>query len=162
MASLRSVLRRRPADEQAEAAPPPAIPRPPRRALPPPGELRRERRALLRAREERVRDLGGLVLEMYRQDAFREHLLYEQCAEVAAIEDRLIELETLLSVRRPPAARCECGAPLFWGSRFCASCGRPSTVGAAATATVACGVCGHALAADARYCPSCGAAAPDA
>ena len=125
MASLRSVLRRRPADEQAEAAPPPAIPRPPRRALPPPGELRRERRALRRGREERVRDLGGLVLEMYRQDAFREHLLYEQCAEVAAIEERLLELELLLEARRPPAARCGgCGAPVLWGSRYCPQCGR--------------------------------------
>ena len=23
-----------------------------------------------------------------------------------------------------PAARCECGAPIFWGSKFCAQCGR--------------------------------------
>jgi hypothetical protein len=121
--SLRSVLRRRPAEEAEQ--PPPSLPRPPRRALPPPGELRRERRTLLRAREERVRDLGGLVLEMYRQDAFREHLLYEQCAEVAALEERLLELELLLEARRPPAARCGgCGAPVLWGSRYCPQCGR--------------------------------------
>ena len=25
----------------------------------------------------------------------------------------------------PKTARCECGAPLLWGSRFCATCGRP-------------------------------------
>ncbi len=116
---------------------------------------------MLKLREERLRDLGGLAMEMFRRDSFREHVLHEQCAEVAAVEDRLIELETLLSVRRPPAARCECGAPLFRGSRFCANCGRPSAAGAEAVAA-SCGVCGHALAADARYCPSCGAAAPEA
>ena len=156
----RPSLFRRAREDAAPAAAPPSTA--PRRHAPPVAELRRERRALLRLREERLRDVGGLAMEMFRRDSFREHVLHEQCAEVAAIEDRLIELETLLSVRRPPAARCECGAPLFWGSRFCASCGRPSTVGTASAATGACGVCGHALAADARYCPSCGAAAPDA
>lgn len=103
-------------------------PRVRRRAAPPVRELRRERRALERLREERVRDLGGLLLEMYRRDSFREHLLYEQCAEVAAIEERLAEVDLLLQARRPPAARCECGAPLLWGSRFCSSCGRPVAV----------------------------------
>jgi hypothetical protein len=121
-----------------------------RRAAPPPGELRRERRALLRAREERIRDLGGLVLEMFRQDSFREHLLYEQCAEVAALEERLLEIEAFLQVRRPPSARCACGAPLFWGARFCGTCGRPAGGGG-----VACAACGHALPADAHYCPAC-------
>jgi hypothetical protein len=98
-----------------------------RRAAPLASELRRERRTLVRAREDRIRDLGGVVLEMYRQDAFRESLLYDLCAEVAAIEDRLRELDMLLDARRPPAARCECGAPIFWGSHYCASCGRRLT-----------------------------------
>ena|SRR5215210_5322590 len=109
-------------------------PRAMRRAAPAVRELRRERRALERLREERVRDLGGLVLEMYRQDSFREHLLYEQCSEVASIDERLSEVELLLGARRPPSARCECGAPLFWGSRFCSHCGRPVAVEAQGTA----------------------------
>jgi hypothetical protein len=109
-------------DEQQPAAP--AMPRVRRRAAPPAAELRRERRSLVQVREERVRDLGGVVLEMYRQDAFREGLLIELCAEIAAIEERLRELDFLLDARRPPVARCECGAPLFYGARFCPSCGR--------------------------------------
>ena len=117
--SLLRALRR----SQQDAAGQPG-PRPARRAAPPPGELRRERRALLRAREERVHDLGGVVLEMYRRDSFRESLLSELCAEVVAIEQRLRELDLLLEARRPPVARCECGAPLFWGARFCPGCGR--------------------------------------
>ena len=130
-------------------------PRPARRAAPPPGELRRERRLLLRAREERLRDLGGVVLEMYRRDDFRDSLLAELSAEVAAMEDRLHELDLMLDARRPPVARCDCGAPLHARSRFCPSCGRP--VGEAAFD--ACSACGHALAADARFCPACGTAA---
>jgi uncharacterized protein YjiS (DUF1127 family) len=147
--ALPSLFRRTRPDE---ASPPPTAPSLPRRAAPPPGELRRDRRALLRLREERIRDLGGLVLEMFRQDSFREHVLYEQCAEVAGIEERLHEIEALLQVRRPPAARCACGAPLFWGARFCGSCGRP-----AGLAEAPCHSCGHALAADAQFCPACGA-----
>jgi hypothetical protein len=119
--------------------------------------LRRERRTLLRLRESRIRDLGGLVLEMYRQDAFREGLLVEHCAEIAGIEERLHELDRLLmaataSRAAPPAARCACGAPLLYGSHFCANCGRA----VAQSPVVACRSCGAALAADARYCTVCG------
>lgn len=106
----------------------------------------------MRLREERIRDLGGLVLEMYRQDSFRETLLYEQCAEIAAMEERLRELDVLLEGRRAPAARCTCGAPLLFGSRFCANCGRAVRD----HGPRACAACGHTLAADARFCPSCG------
>jgi uncharacterized protein YjiS (DUF1127 family) len=116
-----------------EAPPPRAV----RRALPPASQLRRERRALLRAREERLRDLGGLMLEMYRRDQFRQDLLVDRCTELVTLDERLNELDTLLAAavsrgRTRPAARCECGAPVFWGSRFCTQCGRP--VGAAAPA----------------------------
>ena len=101
-----------------------------RRPLPPASQIRRERRALLKAREERLRDLGGLLVEMFRRDYFREDLVAEQAADVIALEDRLFELDALLEAvsairRTPPAARCECGAPIIWGSRFCAHCGRP-------------------------------------
>jgi hypothetical protein len=105
-------------------------PRPRRRPAPPASELRRERRALLRLREQKLRDLGGLSLEMYRRDQFREDLLLERCAELIGLEARIHELDVLLgSTRRAPGvpqtARCECGAPLLWGTRFCATCGRP-------------------------------------
>jgi hypothetical protein len=120
-------IRRAPQPEEATAAPPAA--RAVRRALPPAGQLRRERRVLLQSRERRLRDLGGLMVEMYRRDQFRQDLLVDRCVELAKIDERLGELETLLSVsasrgRVREAARCECGAPLFWGSKFCAQCGR--------------------------------------
>ncbi len=125
--------------------------RAPRSSLPPPGELRRDRRLLLRLREERLRDLGGLVLEMFRRDSFREGLLYEQCAELVSMEARLAELETSLGGGRTRLTRCACGASLPVGSRFCPDCGRQ----AGERPVVACSACGHALAADASYCPVC-------
>jgi hypothetical protein len=141
--------------DAADDAPPP----PPRRAIPPVGQLRRERRALLREREERVRDLGGVVLEMIRRDDFRQDLVYEQAAELMSLDDRVYELESLLSaattVRRAPAVRCECGAPVPYGSHFCGNCGRP--VGQ--RTIVACTSCGHALPGDAKFCAACGAPA---
>ncbi len=80
-------------------------------------------------REERLRDLGGLALEMYRRDRFREDLILERCAELIGLEARVHELDTLLGGSRAAKgrSRCECGAPLLLGTRFCANCGRPRT-----------------------------------
>jgi uncharacterized protein YjiS (DUF1127 family) len=117
-----------PPAEETPPTPPPA-PRAVRRALPPASQLRRERRALLQARERRLRDLGGLMVEMYRRDQFRQDLIVDRCLELAKLDERLAELEALLvaSVSRGrvrEAAHCECGAPLFWGAKFCGQCGR--------------------------------------
>jgi hypothetical protein len=140
-----------PASDEHTAEPPR------RRPLPPPGRLRRERRALVRQREERIRDLGGLVFEMYRRDDHRQELVDERCAELAGLEERLYELDALLRAalgarRTAPAARCACGTPILWGSRFCATCGRP----VASRPALACETCGAALAADTRFCAACG------
>lgn len=126
----------------------------PRRSAPSAGVLRRERRALVRAREERIRDLGGLILEMYRRDRFREDLLTEQCAELVTIEARLHELDSLLSSPHAllTAARCACGAPVFRNSHFCPSCGRPT----GGVPVAVCAACGYPLPADARFCGACG------
>jgi len=129
---LQRLLRRQAAADNAVSAAPPRR----RRPAPPASELRRERRALLRLREQKLRDLGGLSLEMYRRDRFREDLLLDRCAELIGLEARIHELDVLLGTVRPSraaprTARCDCGAPLLWGSRFCASCGRPVTAGAA-------------------------------
>ena len=64
------------------------------------GILRRERRALLKAREQRLRDLGGLLVEMYRRGAFRDDLLAEGCADIVGIDARLAEIDDLLHARR--------------------------------------------------------------
>jgi uncharacterized protein YjiS (DUF1127 family) len=120
-------IRRAPTSDAPAPAP---TPRAVRRALPPAGQLRRERRALLQLREQRLRDLGGLMLEMYRRDQFRQDLLVDRCAELQQLEERLADLDALLAAavsrgRVRPSAHCECGAPVFWGSKFCPQCGRP-------------------------------------
>ena len=87
------------------------------------GLLRREQRALLQIREEKLRDLGGLLVELYRRGSFREDLLAEGCAELVGIDARLVEIDELLHAnRRVP--RCTCGAPVLRASHFCANCGR--------------------------------------
>ncbi|MFL5954257.1 MAG: hypothetical protein ACJ76I_09145 [Gaiellaceae bacterium] len=89
------------------------------------GLLRRERRALGKAREDALRDLGGLLVEMYRRGGFRDDLLAERAAAIVGIDARLAEIEALLHTRRN-VPRCECGAPILRGSHFCPSCGRPT------------------------------------
>jgi hypothetical protein len=87
------------------------------------GRLRREQRALLQIREEKLRDLGGLLVELYRRGSFREDLIAEGCAELVGIDARLVEIDELLHAdRRVP--QCTCGAPVLRGSHFCANCGR--------------------------------------
>ncbi|HUY72795.1 MAG TPA: hypothetical protein VMV08_11170 [Gaiellaceae bacterium] len=88
-----------------------------------PGLLRRERRALLSTREEKLRDLGGLTVEMYRRSSWRDDLLHERCAEVIGIDARLAEIDELLHGSEG-TDRCRCGAPVLRGSHFCPNCGR--------------------------------------
>jgi uncharacterized protein YjiS (DUF1127 family) len=128
-----------------------------RRPLPPAAQLRRERRALLRLREERIRDLGGLVLEMHRQEAFREELVYERCADLAALEDRLSELDAILSAASEPRTSHrptprQRRPPLRTAAHRTPNCGR--TVGDAPA--VACTSCGAGMPAEARFCAACG------
>jgi hypothetical protein len=125
-----------------------------RTPLPPAGVLRRERRALLQFREERLRDLGGLLLEMFRRDRFREDLVRERCEELLEIDDHLAALDSLLGLSwtPPDQARCVCGATVADGAQFCAACGR--SVGGETTRP--CPACGSALSADASFCARCG------
>jgi len=120
--------------------------------------VRRERRALLRERERRIRDLGGLLLEMYRRDQFREDLIVEHCAQTMGVENRIHELEAILarghSRQSASAPHCACGAPLLFGARFCASCGRPTDLG---NTGELCARCLQPLAPGAGFCPNCGA-----
>jgi hypothetical protein len=88
------------------------------------GLLRRERRALLKARETALKEIGGLLVEMYRRGGFREDLLAERAAAVVGIDARLSEIDELMHGSRK-VARCQCGAPLLRGSHFCPNCGRP-------------------------------------
>ena len=99
-----------------------------RPAAPTASDLRRERHAFLLLREERLRDLGGLTLEMYRHDRFNPDVVVERCSELVAIEARVSEIDALLAgargIRSRPGAICACGAPILMGARYCPSCGR--------------------------------------
>jgi hypothetical protein len=117
------VARRRSKDREVGGSPAPTY------AVPPIRELKRERKALLLVREERLLDLGGLTLEMYKRDRFNAGLVVERCAELVAIEARVQEIDAVLdgtvSLRAGGGTSvCVCGAPLLLGARFCATCGR--------------------------------------
>ena len=90
------------------------------------GVLRRERRTLLKAREDTLRDLGGLIVEMYRRGGFRDDLLQERAAIIVGIDARLGEIEELLHGGHR-VARCQCGTPILRRSSFCPNCGRSLT-----------------------------------
>jgi hypothetical protein len=132
-------------------------------AAPPPAptgsaDLRRERRALARAREVEMRDVGGLTVEMVRRDRFNPDLLVSRANEVLELEQRIHELDALLaaeiSVRGlRSVVNCKCGAPLPPGVHFCSHCGRPA---ASAPAIRSCSHCGQPLAAEANFCSFCG------
>lgn len=51
------------------------------------GQLRDHLQELDRLREERLRDLGGLALEMQKRGRFEGKLLWSKAAEIAAIDD---------------------------------------------------------------------------
>ena len=131
----------------------------PRRTLPPPGVIRRERRNVERLRDEKLRDLGGLMLEMYRRDTFREDLLADRCNELLGLDARLHELDEMLAAsrRRDPGRPLRLRRPAAVGLHFCPNCGRP-----AGQTIVACPECEHPLPGDARFCANCGAADGDA
>jgi zinc-ribbon domain len=100
--------------------------RSPRVFLPSPGALRRERRALLQIRNDSLRDLGGLILEMFRQNRFNDALVRERCNELVELDRRLVELDEVLraATHRAPLRRCDCGAEIPPFSRFCPGCGK--------------------------------------
>jgi hypothetical protein len=113
----------------------------------------------MRRREDGIRDIGGLALEMYRRDRFRSELLLERCSEVMSVEERIHELDSILVTAAAATRgvrgmeRCRCGAPLPRGAHFCAHCGRPAP---ASRPVVTCSHCGQPLPADTNFCPACG------
>ncbi|MCW2920251.1 MAG: hypothetical protein JWL76_125 [Thermoleophilia bacterium] len=128
--------------------------------------LHDRRRRLVGARETTLRDLGGLMLEMYKRNRFREELLLDKCEEVLAIEVEIAHVDQRLFQLAPPNAagmrpigRCECGAPIHPGQNFCGVCGRSF---ATLTQVRSCQRCGAGLRPGDSFCATCGSEAPDA
>lgn len=128
--------------------------------------LHDRRRRLVGARETTLRDLGGLMLEMYKRNRFREELLLDKCEEVLAIEVEIAHVDQRLFQLAPPNAagmrpigRCECGASIHPGQNFCGLCGRSF---ATLTQARSCARCGSGLRPGDQFCATCGADAPDA
>ena len=149
-------------DDRALPPGPAAPPTPPPAPSPPsPSALRRERRTLARRVDGLQRDLGGLAMEMARQNHFNYALLRGRAVEAADAERRLRELDTLIAADRDrnvyvglPAASTPAPAPE-----------PPPPVAEPARPVHVCARCGADSPADANFCPYCGAlqtAAPGA
>jgi len=95
------------------------------------GRLRRRVRHVRRLRELQLRDLGGLVFDLYRFGEQRDPLVRQKLDAVLATDrevrqlDRLLdERRSLREVRQPGLKACpECGALLESVARFCSDCG---------------------------------------
>jgi hypothetical protein len=122
---------------------PPVPDRPPGRDRPPtpvkPGwreraKFRRRLRYLRNVRELAMRDLGGLVFDMYRFGSKRQDLVREKLDLMFAADNELYTLETTLDDHqrlrelRIPGVRgsCpECGTLNSTDARFCSNCAEP-------------------------------------
>lgn len=127
--------------------------------------LQDRKRRLLTARDATLRDLGGLMLEMYKRNRFREELLLDKCEEILAIEVEVAHIDQRLFQLSPPTAagvrpigRCECSSPILPGQNFCGVCGRAFTT---LTQSRVCTRCGAGLRPGDSFCASCGTQAPD-
>src|SRR5262249_18196469 len=71
------------------------------------GQLRREQRALLQIREEKLRDLGGLLVELYRRGGFPQDPPPAGCAGHVGSAARPAPITALppAAPPAPPAAR---------------------------------------------------------
>jgi hypothetical protein len=110
------------------------------------GRVRRRVRYLRRLRELQLRDLGGLVFELRRFGRRREDLVNQKLTQLAATDEELRGLETLLDDRRAIVELREpgiggtcpnCGALHGSADHYCAHCGRPLDPGAANGAATA-------------------------
>lgn len=124
------------------------------------GRLRRERKRLLRAREQSIRDLGGLALEMVRRDDFRQDVLRRRAADVLGLEASARDVEEALdaagqsspSRSTRASAQCICGEQNEESARSCSACGRTLASEGGANP---CPDCGASREVDDRFCASC-------
>lgn len=82
-------------------------------------------------RNELLHDLGSNVYLGYKNGAMDDEFIAEKCEEISAIEldiqKKTEELEAFLAEQQMPATaaeKCECGADIQPGNRFCPHCGR--------------------------------------
>jgi hypothetical protein len=93
----------------------------------PPAELVARREELFRRFADLQWDLGGLIYERARRDAFRLEVINSRAAELQEVDAELGEVDRLLRLEEAGAAgTCSaCGAPHSRGAGFCWQCGTP-------------------------------------
>jgi hypothetical protein len=96
------------------------------------GRMRRRLRKLVRLRDAKLRELGGLVLELERLGRENPELVAARTGELRTIDDEARELAAALRDERDLSevlaagitGTCsECGALMSTDDRYCARCG---------------------------------------
>jgi NADH pyrophosphatase NudC (nudix superfamily) len=104
-------------------------------------QLRSQINNLEEEKRGRLEELGNIVYTLVtHQRLDQEHKrVIEKCEALAALEKKIQEKEEgIREIQRKtqeilgqqeaqPVARCECGADLCDGMKFCGSCGKPAT-----------------------------------
>lgn len=99
------------------------------------GRMRRRLRKLVRIRDAKLRELGGLVLEMQRLGRENPALLKQRAAELQAIDDEARGLASALGEEKDleqvlaagiTGACTQCGTLMSTSDRFCSRCGAPA------------------------------------
>jgi len=91
---------------------------------------------LARERDARIRDLGGLTLEMVRRERLNPDLLAAKAGSILELERLVAEIEAPPEEAAAASAPeshgteilCACGWALEPGARFCSHCGRPTAL----------------------------------
>ena len=105
-----------------------------------PGRLGTHRKLykLARERDNRIRDLGGLTLEMVRREQLNPDLLSSQAGRILELERVVAEIESppagpvadeARSARAVPRSSAAAAGRSSRARRFCSHCGRPTALG---------------------------------
>lgn len=115
-------------------------------------------------RNELFTELGSNVYATYGNEALDEQFIAEKCAEIKALEDMIIEKaeelraltegDTVAPAPEADVVKCECGAELQPGAKFCLNCGKPVAVAPPAVADKC--ECGADLKPGMKFCMNCG------
>lgn len=133
-------------------------------------KLRSQLRQLEKEKEEKLKELGRLVYDMVRMDAYSEQKIIKYCPPIGEIDRKLVMTETEIKRIQEASsggsgnyvAVCECGAGLMTNQKFCASCGRDVSgiidqIKKPMENTRPCSSCGSEIKEMAKFCGKCGA-----
>ena len=139
-------------------------------------QLRSQVRALQEEKQKALEELGSIAYTLFGQGKLEEgtERIRVKCEKLAALDQRILEKEeeirqvhlkaqeALGGGPKEALATCDCGVPIYEGTKFCGGCGKRveevlnrNGPGTEKTGR-ACPQCGATLGTDVRFCGVCG------